>query len=207
MINPRRKPSSLRNLKDRQDAKNIVCRMCVVAKVKDKKGLAKKLGIKLKTIDNWILTNKVPFKHIYNVADKFDGSFDFIELGFFFEPDDILRDAELEDYKDIIKFPYIKKPIKQNYILSPYAYGEFDPRDNQESEIEQYVAIENMNSGNVSVKGNNNIAFSGDNNTIKNDNREKFHQIIETLMDMGMEEANQALKIFLSILEHLKDKR
>lgn len=199
MIRQRRKPSSLRNLKDEQDAKDIVCRMCVVAKVKDKKGLAKKLGIKLKTIDNWILTNKVPFKHIYNVADKFDGSFDFIELGFFFEPDDILRDAELEDYKDIIKFPYIKKPIKPIYILSPYAYGEFDPRDNQESEIEQYVAIENMNSGNVSIKG--------DNNTIKNDNKEKFHQIIETLKDMGMEEANQALKIFLSTLEHLKDKR
>ena len=82
--------------------------MCVVAKVKGKNGLAQKLKIKTTTIENWINSNKVPRKWMYYMADTFDSSFDFIELGFFFEPGEVLKDAQLMEWEKEYKYSYIK---------------------------------------------------------------------------------------------------
>lgn len=114
----KRPPSSLRNIKS--SAYDIVNRMCVVAKAKGKNALARKLNIKVETINKWIATDKVPFKYMYQVADTFNSSFDFVELGFFYEPDEVLKDAELMEWESEYKYSYIKKPIKKVYIATPF---------------------------------------------------------------------------------------
>lgn len=153
----RRKPSSLRNLK--QDAREIVDRMCLVAGVKTMQGLAKKMSLKISTVEYWIAKNHVPVKYIHYIADVFDSSFDFLELGLFFDPDEVLKNFEENGYEEEYKYSYIKKPVKIVYLSLP-----FDDKE----DLDNIVPIDNtgiitIGSHNVAVNGsNNNVSGNGD---------------------------------------------
>ncbi len=171
----RRKPSSLRNLKS--SATDIVCRMCVVAKVKGKNGLAQKLKIKTTTIENWINSNKVPRKWMYYVADTFDSSFDFIELGFFFEPGEVLKDAQLMEWEKEYKYSYIKKPIKVVYIAVPFISQ--DGHIFEEDVLDDSDTAVAVGQHNIAVSGNNNQIGSFENNRLNTPEFQEFKELFK----------------------------
>lgn len=191
----KRPPSSLRNIKS--SAYDIVNRMCVVAKAKGKNTLARKLNVKVETINKWIATDKVPFKYMYQVADTFNSSFDFIELGFFYEPDEVLKDAELMEWEKEYKYSYIKKPIKNVYIAVPF----IDP--------DGYIfEKEALNDSDTAITvGQNNIAISGSNNKIgdyrsQRLNTERYKEFEKLYEEYGNE---TILNTFIEKLKKIKE--
>ena len=130
-MNNRPKRSSLNNI-NAHSAEDIITRMCIVAKVKNRNQLAKILDIAPNVIAGWLIRNSVPYRWIHFIADKFDSSFDFIQKGYTLDADEIAKGAELDDSEDPVKYSYIRKPIKKVYIAMPQAYD--TPEDGIESD-------------------------------------------------------------------------